>query len=361
MVSTTLTPGQLKARTKVDAYDPERGNDPENGYQRRASTSRIAQAAAFYGEGIEKRQGQVFDDRRGLMPNPIIANVRPGEEIVVNGSGAEFPPGISFIYYDDADRERVLYAILTGGNTTANAIIELTDEVTAWIVDGQHRAGAVFLLNDRKRLSDDFPVPLKLMLAFVRPEEMRHFFYINSQAKNVPTDLTAELLQKMAASDPDEAKYLSERKGKASLLVGAAIHKALVKKQSPWIERIRRPNEPASKDTSIALSQFISSLAPLQSAQMARELDPDEWALVLDSFWDAVAHLLPQPFDATEQPGNWVLLKATGANVMHRVLADCLPTVIQRGGRLSDPQQYEQLLVDLPTLSGSWHRLGNRE
>jgi len=164
--------------------------------------------------------------------------------------------------------------------------------------------------------------------------------------------LTAELLQKMAASDPDEAKYLSERKGKASLLVGAAIHKALVKKQSPWIERIRRPNEPASKDTSIALSQFISSLAPLQSAQMARELDPDEWALVLDSFWDAVAHLLPQPFDATEQPGNWVLLKATGANVMHRVLADCLPTVIQRGGRLSDPQQYEQLLVDLPTLSG---------
>jgi hypothetical protein len=37
---------------------------------------------------------------------------------------------------------------------------------------------------------------------------------------------------------------------------------------------------------------------------------------------------------------------------MHRVLADCLPIVVQRGERLSDPEQYKKLLADLPTLVG---------
>jgi len=118
------------------------------------------------------------------------------------------------------------------------------------------------------------------------------------------------------------------------------------------MRRIRRPNEPVSKDTSIAVSQFISSIAPLQTAQMPRALTPDEWARVIDAFWEAISRLLPRPFDPTEQPGDWVLFKATGVNTMHRVLADCLPIIIQRGTRLSDPDQYEQLLVDLPTLAG---------
>jgi hypothetical protein len=85
---------------------------------------------------------------------------------------------------------------------------------------------------------------------------------------------------------------------------------------------------------------------------MPRPLIPDEWARVIDAFWEAIARLLPRPFDPTEQPGDWVLFKATGVNTMHRVLADCLPIIIQRGTRLADPEQYEHLLADLPSLSG---------
>jgi hypothetical protein len=81
-------------------------------------------------------------------------------------------------------------------------------------------------------------------------------------------------------------------------------------------------------------------------------LSPDEWAKIIDAFWAAVARLLPTPFDPTEAPGDWVLFKATGVNTMHRVLADCLPIVIQRGARLADPDQYEMLMSDLPTLLG---------
>lgn len=354
MVSTTLTPPHLEAFTRVDTYDPERGNDPNNGYQRRPSTSRIAQAAAFYGEGVERRQGRSFEDRRGLMPNPIIANIRSGddEEDGTVRSSSDFPPGVKIRFYSDADRARVMYAIETGGNATANATVLLGEQTIAWLVDGQHRGGAVKLLRDRKRLADDFPVPFKIMLGFQRAEEIKQFFYINSQAKNVPTDLTAELLQRMARQDSGEAEYLSERKNKSSLLAGAAVYEALVKNQSPWMRRIRRPNEPVSKDTSIAVSQFISSIAPLQTAQMPRTLTPDEWARVIDALWEAISRLLPRPFDPIEQPGDWVLFKATGVNTMHRVLADCLPIIIQRGTRLADPDQYEQLLIDLPTLSG---------
>ena len=156
----------------------------------------------------------------------------------------------------------------------------------------------------------------------------------------------------MARQDNDEAEYLAERKGKSSLLLGAAIYDALVTTNSPWLPRIRKPNEKISKDTSIAVSQFINSLKPLQTAQMPRQLSPDEWAKIIDAFWAAVARLLPTPFDPTEAPGDWVLFKATGVNTMHRVLADCLPIVIQRGARLADPDQYEMLMSDLPTLSG---------
>jgi DGQHR domain-containing protein len=356
MLSTTLTPSQLAAATKVDVYDPDRGSDPDNGYQRRASTTRMAQAAAFYGEGTEKRQGRVFEDRRGLMPNPIIANIRPADGEYL-GAGTEptdgvFPPGVQLTFYSDVDRVRIMHAIETGGNATANAVVLLSDEAVAWLVDGQHRGGAVKLLMGRRRLGDDFPVPMKIMLGFERGEEIKQFYYINSQGKNVPTDLTAELLQRMARQDSDEAEYLSERKNKGRLLAGAAVYEALVANKSPWIQRIRRPNEPASKDTSIAVSQFITSIAPLQAAQMPRELSPEEWALIIDAFWEAIARLLPTPFDPTEPPGDWVLFKATGVNTMHRVLADCLPIIIQRGARLADPEQYEQLLADLPTLFG---------
>lgn len=64
---------------------------------------------------------------------------------------------------------------------------------------------------------------IKITLGFDLAGEIRQFNYINSQAKDVPTDLTAELLQRMARQDNDEAEYLAERKGKSRLLVGAAI------------------------------------------------------------------------------------------------------------------------------------------
>lgn len=355
MVSTTLTPKQLESSTEVDIYEPDRGNDPANGYQRRASKTRIVQAAAFYGEGMEKQQGKEYQDRRGLMPNPIIANIRPDVELTSTGlklHNLKYPTGVEITFLADSDRARVRHAVSSGSSTSANATILLMDGAVAWLVDGQHRAGAIQLLLERERLGDDFPVPIKIMIGFSRGEEMRQFYYINSQAKNVPTDLTAELLQRMARQDNDEAEYLSQRKNKGRLLAGAAIYEDMVAHKSSWIKRIRRPNVQASKDTSIAVSQFITSLSPLLSAPMPRELKAAEWARVIDAFWEAVARLLPQPFDPTELPGDWVLLKATGVNTMHRVLADCIPIIIQRGGRLADSQQYEQLLADLPTLSG---------
>ncbi len=124
-------------------------------------------------------------------------------------------------------------------------------------------------------------MPVKLILGFQRLEEAKQFFYINSQAKNV-----RRLLQWMARRDENEAEYLSERKNKGSLLKSATIYDAMVATKSPWLQRIRRPNEPASKDKSIAVSQFINSLVPLQSAPMPRDLSPEEWARVIDGFWE---------------------------------------------------------------------------
>lgn len=352
MASTTLTPSQLAKLTSVDIYDPAVENESENGYQRRPSTTRITQAAVFYGEGVEKRQGRELPDHRGLMPNPIVANIRSDDAIGGDRSLESLAPGVEMTFQNDEDRVLISDALSNQGNATAVAVLHLDETTVAWIVDGQHRGGAVAVLSNRGRLNNDFPVPIKIMLGFRRPEEIKQFYYINSQAKSVATDLTAELVQRMAQHDSGEANYLSERKKKGSLLQGAAIYEAMRANNSPWMARVRKPNEKISRDTSIAVSQFINSLAPLQLAQMPRQLSAQDWARVIDAFWEAISRLLPQPFDIHESPGSWVLFKATGVNALHRILADCLPMVIQRGGRLADPEQYEQLLVDLPSLSG---------
>jgi DGQHR domain-containing protein len=360
MVHTSFTPEQVRDCTKVDVFKPERADDPDNGYQRNASVTRMNQAAAFYGEGSEKRQGRKFEDRGELMPNPIIANIRPDDEgedddaavVGVIEDDLVLPTGVALVFLSDDDRKRVVHALETGGNATAVAAVILHEKTVAWLVDGQHRGGAVKILIDKDRLAADFPVPIVMTIGLHKMQEARQFFWINHEAKNVPTDLTAELLQRMAAQDQGEYQYLSERKNKADLLAGAGIYKALVARKSPWVSRIRQPNEKVSKDTSIAVSQFIASLKPLLTAQIPRELTPEEWAMVIDAFWSAIASVLPTPFSPTELPGEWVLLKATGVGAMHRVLADCLPIIIQRGARLSDPDQYKALLADLPSLTG---------
>jgi hypothetical protein len=104
-------------------------------------------------------------------------------------------------FYNQTDQARILAAVDTGGNATANAVLLLSDEAIAWLVDGQHRRDAITLLKSQSRIDEDFPVPIKLMLGFDRLDEAKQFFYINSQAKNVATDLTAELLQRMARQD----------------------------------------------------------------------------------------------------------------------------------------------------------------
>ena len=61
------------------------------------------------------------------------------------------------------------------------------------------------------------------MLNQPREEEMKQFYYINSQAKNVPTDLTFELLQRMARQNHAEEEYLSVRQNKSGVLAGARV------------------------------------------------------------------------------------------------------------------------------------------
>lgn len=301
---------------------------------------------------MERRQGREFEDRKGLMPNAIIANIRNDQDENASNGAGDDAPGVRISYGSEADRERITHAVATNGNALATATVLFTEQAKAWIIDGQHRRLAMRLLNDKGRLSEDFPVPLKITLNLPRKDEMGQFFYINSQAKNVATDLTAELLQRMARQDDAEAEYLSERKDKGGLLKGAAVYEEMKKTKSPWLSRIRKPNEPASKDTSIAVSQFINTLGPLFSTPLPRELEPAEWARVIDAFWAAIAEILPTPFDTTEQPGGWVLFKSTGVNVMHRVLADCVTIVVQRRGRLSDRGEYVAILQELPSLSG---------
>ena len=73
MLATTLTPAQLAAARSLTIRPG--GVDNDNGYQRRASTSAWLRLLPSMAMG-PRSVGRVFEDRRGLMPNPIIANIR---------------------------------------------------------------------------------------------------------------------------------------------------------------------------------------------------------------------------------------------------------------------------------------------
>lgn len=131
--------------TRVDAYDPAKGNDPTNGYQRMPSATRMNQAAEFYGEGVANRAGKATHDRRGLMPNPIIANIRSDKETgddafenlvdVPNVHLSSADPAVI-----DAQHTRVSEAAghprrapsLTGGRFGVQGVSGAVDPIAAW-------------------------------------------------------------------------------------------------------------------------------------------------------------------------------------------------------------------------------------
>jgi len=311
-------------QAEVDVYDPS----TERGYQRAGVTSRMRDVARYYEEG-------------GLMPNPLLVNVREEDfakirVVITSGEGGQ---------YEDA--------VESEGNWLGAGYVEMPTDLTVWTYDGQHREGGLAQLVDRNDAFRDFPVPVSVTLGLSSLKEMEEFYEVNTNAKSVKTDLAWELLRQMALQDPEIAAKLNLQ-GKDWLTRGLEVARALDSMDGPWADRIQAPNEKKRKADrlTMAQAQFVQSLKPILDMALFERADPQTIAQVINAYWRGVALVLPEPFKDDTSPKDWVIQKGPGAYTLHRAMPMVVEVVRARGKRLGDSEAYAEALAGLRELKG---------
>jgi len=314
---------KLVKQAKVDTFDP----NTKQGYQRDRVASRVRAASDYYEAG-------------GRFPNPILANIREIDFDKVRVEVTEDETG-----FQDA--------VESDGDWIGAGFIEFPEDVVLWVYDGQHREGGIEDLVARLPAFDTFPVPVAITVGLTEAEEMTEFYEVNTNAKSVKTDLAWELLRKRAEVDPDLARLLDE-KGQDWILRGQQVVEELEKIDGPWRDSIQTPNQRKVKADRLTIpqAQFVRSLKPVLDMPLLAKGEPATIATIVNAYWQAIARVLPEPFDPTKNPKNWVIQKGPGAISFNRVLPQVIEVLRARGKGLADVDAYEEVLADIPTLSG---------
>ncbi|HXN01421.1 MAG TPA: DGQHR domain-containing protein [Candidatus Dormibacteraeota bacterium] len=297
MATGFITASQLHARYKVPNLDPV----TRQGYQRPPQMPRVARLVARLKDGSVD------------LPTALLLNLRKDQ---VAGRIVE--------------REGKTFLVLRPGDAL-------------YVVDGQHRVIAVV---DRLFLEDlakwfDFEIPFVAMLGADEAMEMTEFYVVNSTAKQVPTDLAYELLQRRAEADAGLMEQL-DGSGQA-WIVRAQSLVTFLNDAGVWKDRIRLAAT-SKGDTTINNAGMVNSLKPLlQMAYFGTTITEDNQVKILDAFWRGLQRVLPECF---EEPAEYSLQKSVGVQAMHHVLVYVLEYLRSEGQFVTDPENYEAALRD---------------
>jgi DGQHR domain-containing protein len=285
---------ELLARTRIAVFDPE----TKEGYQRAATETRMREISRY----IQKQEG--------MLPTAALVNIRQGAHFVPDG-------------YDNF------------------GCLEIDTAEPFWVIDGQHRIGGLRLAYDQVRknpaASLNYDVPVVFCLDFEQAAEMDLFLIVNSKAKSVPTDLTAELIhdrvRNQLAENPDARPKLNE------LLkhVGVDVAHYLTEQPGPWYNRIRLANELKSdvKRKPMQVNTVASSLQPVLRERWVEGLysDPNDLkhvrlGRVVHTYWSALAELMPEAFADIEKHA---VQRPIGVYSFHKLLPDVLERCRRKG------------------------------
>jgi DGQHR domain-containing protein len=285
---------------------PRRDHRNRTGYQRDVSTTRVNKLI------------KDLKDNRVDLPTSILLNLR--------------------------DFEPLRHITEEGGRRYL--VIQPGDELQ--VVDGQHRVEAL------RRLVDEdperwgaFEIPVVCMLGATFQEEMRQFYVVNSTAKSVRTDLALDLLKQRAESEPGVMDSLIET-GEVWKVRAQTLAEEMAKTPA-WKGRIRFPGDPTA-DTTINSSGMVGSLKQVLSTPYFAQIGEHQQLKILDAYWRGIRKALPEALD---DPGDYVLQKATGVMVMHSLLVSVIEVVRSSGKSLIEPETYAELLAEpLANLEG---------
>ena len=264
----------LLDRTKVDVWH---ANNQE-GYQREVIDSR---AKAF---------GRYIGRTMGTSPNTVLLNIRE----------------LNSEHYDG---ENLL----------------LPDNVTFWIVDGQHRIrGLEYAIASGLQNLRDFEIPVIIIFMASRYEEAKQFAIINKTQKGVRADLAERFLQKAIKEEGRRGIHYQANEGVLNELLkgyewkpkALNITDALnTMDNSVWKNLIRLPNEPKGISV-ISQKTFMDSLEPILKDTFFGAKQEDILVSTLDNYWNSISEVWPEVKDDIQ---HYALYKLTGVMAMHKV------------------------------------------
>ena len=299
-----IVTGSMPAQFLLNCYNiPQRNALDRSGYQRRAQDSRVSKLVSQ------------LRSRRVDVPTSILLNVRD-EEVAAECLEPD-PHG--------------------------NLALTLSDDVTLYVVDGQHRVLAIKRLCEEDGVEKwgDFQLQFVLLLGADESQEMEQFYVVNSTAKPVRTDLALDLLRQRAESDPD-VMLDAVQTGKKWQIDAQAIVDRLSQDSVIWGGRIRLANADKG-DTVITSSSFVNSLKPALSSPYFTQIGLENQVKLVDAYWRGIREVFKTPFEADEI-SNFAIQKGIGVTVLHVLFAAVVEHVRSTGASVFDSGAYRRVL-----------------
>ncbi len=189
---------------------------------------------------------------------------------------------------------------------------------TMWIVDGQHRRkGLEIAINKMKEFSD-FQIPVIIMNFKTSYEEAKQFIIINRTQKGVRADLAERFLSRLFDESEEIISQMPSAITRGITWIPKSIEVSEMlndRKDGPWYNKIRFPNEP-KLGTLASQKSFTDSLKSIITNDLFESYTSKEIAEILNRYWSAVRSLCPEAFSV---PEDHFIQKTTGIFTLHRL------------------------------------------
>jgi DGQHR domain-containing protein len=290
----TVPTNVLAQRAEIFRRTPER----REGYQRELQETRLSRGKF----GVA---GYILD-QMGIFPTSVLVNVRR----------------------EDA---QLGFQRTSEGGEVEIGDLTIPDNVTWFIVDGQHRLeGLKIAMREEAELAN-YPVIVTMTNEEIF-DEMLMFYLVNSRAKSVSTGLAYRILQRMLY-DKISPKWIE-----GTMLVGADRRKAIAATivdylnmdlDNPFKGRIQEIGEPQTSQhltTDETLARYVTMI--LKDSIFSKMYDKDVAQLCAE-YWTAIAEVYPRCF---QKPDDYMLMGTIGLSSMSRLF----PTIYGYCARDSD-------------------------
>ena len=225
----------------------------------------------------------------------------------------------SFLLNIRANDGRVTFKEKTRiGNNIVIGDLEIPDNVSWYALDGQHRIEGLKIAIRAQEEFKDYPTIITLTNESLF-YEMLMFYFVNDRQKSVPTDLVYRILQTMEYGENIPVWI------KDHILTGADRRKAIaativdelnVDPQSPFAGRIQEVGEVRNDNHLISDGTIARYVAEVLREKIFRDMLDSEVAVLLGSYWGAIAEIYPKCFN---EPGDYLLIQTLGLSSMMRL------------------------------------------